>query len=442
MNKLLKRLSPRRFSAMLTCNMSTSADENGVSGKPGYADYVKVTILGLAISALWSSLGSIIIPLRVLDVAGESRKNTYLGMLTFSGLVLAIIVQPLAGSFSDNTRSALGRRRPFILGGMIAVIVLLPVLGMAGSYASLILAYCLLQIASNAAHGPWQGLMPDLIPPGRRGRTSGIKGLLEVLGTVAGVQLVGFFLSDRFAGPSTSGIWLALGVIALIILAVTLVTVLTVKERPWGKAAYPGFRAVLYNTFRIDYKANPGFVPFLVSRFLFLMPLVVLRTFGLYMLRDYIGVPDPVATVADLTVVVGIGSIVLVYPAGRLSDRIGRRAIVTASGVLGVVGIIFIYAGHSYGAVMAGGALLGIANGAFMSANWAMATDLVTEGSEARYLGLTNLATAGASALANLMGPVIDFFNTMAFNLGYQVILLSCAGFFAVSSLLMLRTSK
>jgi MFS family permease len=411
-----------------------------MSGQPGYADFIKITILGLAISALWNGMGSIIMPLRVLDVAGETRKNTYLGLLTFTGLVLAVIVQPLAGAFSDSSRSIWGRRRPYILAGMAAAVILLPLLGLSGSYAALFSAYCLLQIASNTAHGPWQGLIPDLVPASRRGRTAGVKGLMEALGALAGIQLVGYFLSGRFAGPPGSSMGLALAVLAFLMLGTMLVTILTVKEQPGGKAAHPGLRAVIYTTFKIDCRSNPGFIPFLVSRFLFLMPLVVLRNFGLYMLSDFICISDPVAAVADLMVVVGICSIVLVYPAGRLSDRVGRRTIVSGAGITGAAGIILIYAAHSYPGVMAGGALLGIANGAFMSANWAMATDLVTEGAEARYLGLTNLATAGASAIANLTGPVIDLLNTFSLNLGYQVILLSCAVFFTASSLLMLRT--
>ena len=72
------------------------------------------------------------------------------------------------------------------------------------------------------------------------------------------------------------------------------------------------------------------------------------------------------------------------------------------------------------------GALLGIANGAFLSTSWALATDLVAKGEEARYLGLANLAIAGGSALARLIGPVIDFFNGLGPNLGYSVMLLVC----------------
>jgi len=85
------------------------------------------------------------------------------------------------------------------------------------------------------------------------------------------------------------------------------------------------------------------------------------------------------------------------------------------------------------------GGLVGISFGAFLSTNWALATDLVARGEEARYLGLTNLATAGGAALARLIGPVIDFFNAYSLGMGYSIMLLACFIYFLVGSLLLLK---
>jgi MFS family permease len=89
---------------------------------------------------------------------------------------------------------------------------------------------------------------------------------------------------------------------------------------------------------------------------------------------------------------------------------------------------------------MLSGAILGFSFGAFMSTNWALATDLVPKDEEARYLGLTNLATAGGSALTLfIIGPMIDFFNARSFGLGYQVMFLVCFISLVVGSLLALK---
>jgi MFS family permease len=75
-----------------------------------------------------------------------------------------------------------------------------------------------------------------------------------------------------------------------------------------------------------------------------------------------------------------------------------------------------------------------------MSTQWALATDLVGRGEEARYLGLVNMSIAGAGVVARLVGPVIDFFNSVRPDLGYQVMLLVCFVFFIAGSLLLLKT--
>ena len=111
---------------------------------------------------------------------------------------------------------------------------------------------------------------------------------------------------------------------------------------------------------------------------------------------------------------------------------------VISSGLLGAIGILVIFWASSYSVVIVGGAIIGVATGAFMSSNWALATDLVPGGEGARYLGLANVATAGGAALARLIGPVIDCFNRYSAGLGYQIMLGTCFAYFVVGSLLLL----
>jgi len=377
-------------------------------------DYLKITIFGFALAALWSSLHGIILPLRLLDFVAESEKNTYLGLLTFTGLILAIAVQPIAGAISDRSGFSWGQRRPYILLGTIVAVLLIPGIGFFGSYATIFIIYCLLQVSSNTAQGPYQAFIPDLVPEGRRGLASGVKSLLEIVGGISLVRLIGYFMGRYFIGEGNPWLWLALGTLALVLLGAMVATVLTVKERPGSGGSQLPLLPTLYKSFRIDVKASHDFILFLISRLLIIMALATLQTFALYFLKDVIGVTNPAAVTADLLIAVGIGMVVAVYPAGRLSDRIGRRPVIVFSGLLGASGILVLFFSPSYEYIIFGGAILGIATGAFMSSNWALATDLVPKGEEARYLGLTNLATAGGAALARLIGPVIDFLNNYA----------------------------
>jgi len=59
-----------------------------------------------------------------------------------------------------------------------------------------------------------------------------------------------------------------------------------------------------------------------------------------------------------------------------------------------------------------------------------------------KYIGLTNLASAGGSALARLQGPMIDYFNARRFGLGYTAMLTTSFTSLIVSSALLWRIKK
>jgi Na+/melibiose symporter-like transporter len=421
-----------------------TGNSNNMTSSPRFApaDYVKVTILGFGLSALWASMHTIVLPLRLLDFAPESLKNSYLGYLTFAGLALAMLVQPIVGAASDRSGFPWGRRRPYILAGTIVLLLLIPGIGLWESYAAVFVCYCLMQIASNTAQGPYQGLIPDLVPEGKRGLASGVKSLLEMIGGVSLARLAAYFMDQYSPGEGGYWLWLTLGTLGAVFLATALVTLLTVREQPGtGRRATTPLTDIL-KSFQIDFKRHKNFIWFLVSRGLLGMPGVILQTFALYYLTDVTGVDNPAGAAANLLIAVGAALIAVVYFAGRLSDRLGRKPIILSSGLIGAVGIVLLYLSDSYVQVLLAGALIGLASGAFLSTSWAMATDLAPEGEEAKYLGLTNLAMAAGSALARLIGPLIDFFNTVETNMGYSVMLLACFLCFIVGSLLVLKVRR
>ena len=405
-------------------------------------DYLKIAVFGFGLTALWSSLHTIVLPLRLLDFVPEPLKNTYLGYLTFAGLVVAMLVQPVVGASSDRSGFAWGHRRPYILVGAVATLLLLPGIGLWESYAAVFICYCLLQVATNTAQGPYQGFIPDLVPANQRGRASGIKSLLELLGGIAVSRLAAHFMDRYSPGEAGYWLWLTLGTLALVFLACTVAALLTVREPPGAGRPRAPLLPALRRSFRIDVKREPDFIWFLVSRGLMAVPGVVLQTFAVYYLADVIGVASPASAAATLLIAVGGGLLVAVYFAGRLSDRVGRKPIVAACGLVGTAGIVLLFFSRDLTSVLVSGAIIGLASGALLSAAWAMATDLAPQGAEAKYLGLTNLALAAGSALARLVGPVIDIFNRVGPNLGYSVMLLICLVCFVAGSALVLKVKR
>ncbi len=426
----------------------------------GATDYLKITILVFATTALWQGMHTIILPLRVLDFVPEAEKNTYLGLLISAGLILAMIVQPIIGAISDRSGFSWGRRRPFILVGAILLLLLLPGIGLAGSYAVLFAIYCLMQLSSNTVQGPHQGFIPDLVPEGKRGRASGVKGLLEILGGVALIYPIAIFMDNYAAGQGSQWLWLSLIAPGILLLVFMVATVLMVRERPGIGGPRLSLWQTIYRIFQIIIKSplnslrfptsrllgfikfiktHRNFLLFLASRLFFFLAMAIIQRFALYFLQDVIGVADPAEAVSRFLILAVVGMLAVVYPAGRLSDRIGRKPIAVSSALLGALGIIVIILFQNESSILIAAGILGIATGAFSSTNWALATDLVAKGKEARYLGLANMATAGAGALAGLFGPLITHYEAIREDLGYQVMLIACLVFFVIGALILLR---
>lgn len=423
--------------------LSGMTEPSGIIGSGAKAfgrfDYVKITLLGFALTALWQALHTIILPIMVQDFVGDAEKNTYLGLLTFVGLILAMLAQPIAGAISDRSGFKMGRRRPYILLGCLLTVVLLSGIGLAPSFIILFTTYCLLQISSNTAQGPYQAFIPELVPEGRRGTASGVKTLLEIVGGVAVLYPIAILMDNYFAGEGSLWLWAALTALGVTLLAVMAATVLLVKEPPAVAAPRQSLLKTLYKPFKIDLRANRNFLWFLASRLLVFMAFATIQQFALNFLTDVIGVANPAEATAQFSITAVVGMLVVVYPAGRLSDRFGRKPIGITAGLLAALGVAIIFMSHSYTAIIVAAGVLGVAVGAFNSTNWALATDLVAKGEEARYLGLANVATAGGAALARLIGPVIDFFNKATAGLGYQVMLGTCFVYFVAGGLLLLK---
>jgi MFS family permease len=105
-----------------------------------------------------------------------------------------------------------------------------------------------------------------------------------------------------------------------------------------------------------------------------------------------------------------------------------------------MIGSLAMTLAETAGMIIFFGSVIGAGIGLFLSANWALANDLAPAGEAGKYLGLTNLATAGAGALSRLAGPGIDLLNAARPGLywGYDGLFIGAATL-ALLSLFMLR---
>jgi len=184
----------------------------------------------------------------------------------------------------------------------------------------------------------------------------------------------------------------------------------------------------------------PSFTWWVVNRLLFLAAVGSIQSFAQYFLADVLGVPNAPAATGKLLMVVGIFTVASALPSGWLSDKFGRKSLVALSGVVAAVGTFLLFFAHNMTLVTICGVIIGLSTGIFMTVNWALGTDLVPSAEAGMYLGVSNLAGAGAGIVgAGIGGPMADFFNAYQKGLGYLVIFGIYGALFLLSSLTLLK---
>lgn len=397
-----------------------------------------ITCFSLALGIATNTLEPAVLGHRVLELL-PALKNTALGLMTFAGLIVASLWQPMIGVVSDRTRSRWGRRIPYLVIGTPLAIAAMYLIALAPDFALVVVGLLSYQTAANTVQGPWQALIPDLVPSRQRGLASGMKAAFDILAFILGRQM-----SARLvASGHTSGAVTVAGIAYLLALGFT--SVAAGGDDPLRSPTPPGSTSErLPRAFLIRWHAHPAFLTWFVNRFLFWSGFVALNTFLLFFMIDVVDMSEVEAQqfVGQLSTVLGLALLLVTLPSGWLADRLGRRPLVAASGVVAAAGTMLVVILRTPSAIIAAGAAIGLAVGTFLSANWALITDIVPETEAARYLGLANIASAGGSAVARLAGGLlIDPLNrwTGQASTGYLVLYVLTAISFLLGTAVILR---
>ncbi|HLF05531.1 MAG TPA: MFS transporter [Dehalococcoidia bacterium] len=386
--------------------------------------FLRLSAFGFGITGLFLALDTVILPVLVLEVAPEHLKNTYLGVLGFSGLAMAALAQVVVGGFSDHTHSRWGRRVPYLMSGCILACLGVVSIGLTRDYVALLGAWLFLQMAISVGYGPYQALIRDLVPARRIGVASSLKVLSEASGGIGFIAISGTFLGYQATrGNPDLWLWATLVLLAGTLVITTAITSAAVRggekavetrEGGWPRWQPPGSLKL------------PQISWLLVSRMLMITAVTSFQTYGLFFLRDVVGLENPAQALGHMVLAVGAALVLIVYPAGWLSDRIGRKPVVMAGALGAALSTAGMLAADTTTQVLIIGTIMGASVGALLSAGWALVNDLGTTGHEAQYMGVVALSTAGGALLAKALGPVVDLLNHAAPGSGYTALLIGC----------------
>lgn len=303
----------------------------------------------LAITAFWQMYDGLI-PKILTDTFNLSP--TVSGIIMAADNVLALFLLPLFGRLSDKCRSPLGKRRPFIIIGMIATMVLMiwiPIIDNSyfafPSLTKIILfigVLALLLLTMSFYRSPSVALMPDITPKPLRSKANAI---INLMGAVGGVLYL-IFTAIMYPESKTSGVdhvnYLPLFIAVMAVIFVSLIIMIFfVNEPKLAKAQQEYEDAHPEENLTETTENNKAVLPKPVKRSLIFLLLSVafwyigyngIVTFFTNFTQNVWGVGIGGASTC-LTIATG-AAIVCYIPAGILASKIGRKKTIIAGALL------------------------------------------------------------------------------------------------------------
>ncbi|WP_228282810.1 MFS transporter [Brevibacterium atlanticum] len=357
------------------------------------------TLAWLAIWTVQLTPVQLLLPLQL-----DTQSGHWIDGVVWSGLVLSvgglagIIVAPLAGRFSDRTRSRFGRRRPWAIGGSILAAIGLLITGAADGPALVGAAWVVTSVGVSVASAALTALIADQLDD-QRGAASAAASSAQAVGIVVGVGAI------VLLGLSTAASYVVLAGFILVVGSAT--AVLLPDPRPPHQAVIALRERRELTRARISSLVDPSFTRLLVSRFI----VNVGNAFGTSLLLFFLlyGIIVPAAEAEDrLLILIVIYTIFVVLASivvGMITDRSGDRRTWTmvAALVQAASGVIILISPDFTATAVAAG-VMGAGYGAYMAVSLALATDLLLDPDDhARDLSLVN----SAANLGQLIGPLV-----------------------------------
>ena len=361
----------------------------------------------------------IVVPLLPVYAHDLGASGLYIGLIFGAFSISRTFFLPYFGRLSD-----MRGRKPFIVPGFFAYALISVAFVYSKSIDTLIVIRFFHGIASAMLMPVIQAYIGDITPKGREGITMGMFNMSLFLGLSLG-PLIGGTLKDHF---SLQGSFLCMGLLALIGFFLSLFLLPPKTSEPaitHSKSAF-SWKTVL---------TDRHVIGLFLFRFAYVVCVGIIWGF-IPLLADM----EFAASSSLIGVLVMLGVFIsgLIHvPMGYLADRVSKKLIVTAGGLMISYAIFsFQWAGRIEDLVIAT-VFFGIGGGISMPALMAMA---VLEGSRINAMGSIMAVMTVAHSLGMLCGALVgglmmDFFQLRwAFPLG-AVVMMSCTGFFLLGTL-------
>ncbi|TCR26265.1 MFS transporter [Streptomyces sp. BK205] len=360
-----------------------------------------ISYLGLYLAVMTPLLVSLAIRLEDVDPAGKTRS---LGLVVGLGTLVNIVSALVFGVLSDRTTARMGRRKPWILGGMPVLLAGAAVTGSGSSVSAVLVGFMVSQLGLSAIMTALQAIQPDQVPEQQRGKVAGMVGFTAQIAGVLGFQLASP-LKD--SGPLLFLVPAVLACLAMVPVLLFLPDRAVARPDQSGQGA-----ATMLRSLRFNPRRHPDLGWTWAGRFLIQLSLMFLSTYQLYFLTDHLGYELDKVT-GLLAISGGIGLVMTSAGAvvsGILSDRLRRRKLfIYAAAAAFAIGFVVVATASSFAQVLVGSQVILLGAGIFGAVDIALVTDVIpdkeTEG--AKYMSIFGIASALPQSAAPLIAPFI-----------------------------------
>jgi len=400
---------------------SATTVSTATAGAPTRTPRAYVIGMPIASAGLWMAVlapALVVLAIKVSEITTPETRAGALSLVAGVGALIALLANPFFGRLSDRTTSRFGMRKPWIVGGSLVGLASLVLLGSATNVTGVLVAWVIAQLSFNAALAALVATLPDQTAPAERGRLSGLIGMTLPVGLVAAAYFAQLF-DNAFQMAVVPGV---------VGTAVTLAFAFTFKDRVLTEKPAPLNLKEIAGSFYFNPRTYPGLGWAWFTKFLVYIGYCAGLLYLPYFFADHLHVAETAVPglVFQATLVSSAGTVVTSIAGGWISDRIGKRkAMVIASAVIMMAGLIVIATSSTTDQVLVGQALAGLGLGCFGAVDVALITDLLpgTNSENAKTFGVFNIAQALPQSLVPAIAfPVITFGGYPALFIGGAVV--------------------
>lgn len=327
----------------------------------------------------------------------------------------AAIVKIFSGALSDR----IGRRKPLLLLGYGLSTLTKPLFPLASGFSTVLLARFSDRVGKGIRVAPRDALVADVTPHETHGAAYGLRQTMDTIGAFTGPLLaiiIMFWTANNYRAVFWSALIPAFIVIAIIFFAI---------EEP-KREAFAGQRPFPLQRSQLKLLEKPFWYVALLGA---LLTLARFSEAFLILRGDSVGLPDFYAPAILITMNVVYAA--SAWPAGALSDRIGRNGLLAVGiGTLALADIVLATAREPV-LLFAGAGLWGLHMGLTQGILTAMVAGHAPAHLRGTAFGMFNLLTGIALLLASVIAGALWKYSGpgAAFTCGAVFSALSLAGF-------------